>query len=125
MDLMKRTGWIMTGLFVLFMLGASVTPKLLTLDAAVTSLTDLGWSPDYLLLFGVLELVLTILFIIPRTSLLGAVLLTGLFGGAMASHLRVGNPLFSHTLFTIYLGTFMWLSLWLRDERLRAYLASS
>jgi hypothetical protein len=120
---MKRIGWIMTGLLVLFLLGASATPKFLNLEAAITSMTDLGWSPDYLLLLGVLEVLLTILFVIPKTGLLGAILLTGLFGGAMASHLRVGNPLFSHTLFTIYLGAFMWISLWLRDERLRTYLA--
>ena len=56
---------------------------------------------------------------------MGAILLTGLFGGAMASHLRVGNPLFSHTLFTFYLGALMWLSLWLRDERFRAYIMKS
>jgi hypothetical protein len=120
---MKRTGWVMTGLLVLFMLGASVTPKLLNLEAAINSMTELGWSTDYLFMLGVLEVILTLLFVIPRTGLLGAVLLTGLFGGAMASHLRVGNPLLSHTLFTIYLGAFMWISLWLRDERLRAYLA--
>lgn len=121
---MKITGWIMTGLFVLFMVGASATPKFLGLAAAIDSMTTLGWPPDYLLLLGLLEVGLTILFVIPRTSFLGAVLLSGLFGGAMASHLRVGNPLFSHTLFTIYLGVFMWFSLWLRDERLRAYLTS-
>jgi hypothetical protein len=121
---MKRVGWIMTGLLVLFMLGASATPKLLNLTAANDSMTTLGWSPDHLLLLGVLEVLLTILFVIPQTSLLGAVLLTGLFGGAMGAHLRVGNPLFSHALFTIYLGIFMWVSLWLRDERLRTYLAS-
>lgn len=117
-------GWIMTGLLALFLIGASATPKFLNLEAAINSMTELGWSTDHLLMLGLLEVILTILFIIPRTSLLGAVLLTGLFGGAMASHLRVGNPLFSHTLFTIYLGAFMWISLWLRDEGFRAYVAS-
>jgi DoxX-like family len=121
---MKLAGWIMTGLFVLFMLGASATPKFLRIEAALESMEVLGWSPDYLLLLGVLEVVLTILFVIPRTSFLGAILLMSLFGGAMASHLRVGNPLFSHTLFPVYLGVFMWASLWLRDERLRSCLAS-
>lgn len=121
---MKRAGWVMTGLLVLFLLGASALPKFLRAEAAIDSMTTLGWSPDSLLLIGVLEVILTLLFVIPQTSLLGAVLLTGLFGGAMGAHLRVGNPLFSHTLFTIYLGTFMWLSLWLRDERFRTYLAA-
>jgi len=120
---MKIAGWIMTGLLVLFMLGASATPKFLNLEAAITSMNDLGWSPDYLLLLGVLEVLLTILFVIPKTGFLGAILLTGLYGGAMATNLRVGNPLFSFTLFPLYLGIFMWISLWLRDERLRAYLA--
>jgi hypothetical protein len=122
--LMKRAGWMMTGLLVLFMLGASATPKFLNLPAAIDSMAVLGWSPDYLWLLGVLEVLFTLLFVIPQTSLLGAILLTGLFGGAMAAHLRVGNLLFSHTLFTIYLGAFMWLSLWLRDARLRTYLAA-
>lgn len=121
---MKRTGWIMTGLLALFMLGASATPKFLGIEVAVDSMVELGWPPNYLLMLGVLEVVLTILFVIPRTSFLGAILLTGLFGGAMASQLRVGSPLFSQTLFSLYLGIFMWLSLWLRDERLRTYLAS-
>jgi hypothetical protein len=62
-----------------------------------------------------------LLFVFPRTGLLGAVLMTGLIGGAIASHLRAGSPLFSHTLFGIYLGAFMWAALWLRDPRLRAY----
>lgn len=121
---MKLAGWIMTGLLVLFMVGASATPKFLNVAAAIDAMEVLGWSPDYLLLLGVLEVVLTILFVIPQTSLLGAILLTGLFGGAMAAHLRVGNPLYSHTLFTLYLGAFMWISLWLRDRRLRVYLAA-
>ncbi len=121
---MTLAGWITTGLLALFMVGASATPKFLKLDAAIDSMTALGWSANYLLMLGLLEVVLTILFVIPRTSLLGAILLTGLFGGAMASHLRVGSPLFSHTLFPLYLGAFMWLSLWLRDERFRSYLAS-
>ena len=119
---MKLAGWIMTGLLALFMVGASATPKFLGLEAAVTSMVELGWSPGYLLMLGLMEVGFTLLFVIPRTSLWGAILLTGLFGGAMASHLRVGNPLFSHVLFTVYLGAFMWLSLWLRDERLRAHL---
>lgn len=121
---MKRAGWIMTGVLVLFMVGASATPKFLNLAAAIDTMNVLGWPSDYLLLLGVLEVVLTILFVIPQTSLLGAILLTGLFGGAMAAHLRVGNPLYSHTLFTLYLGAFMWVSLWLRDKRLRDYVAS-
>jgi hypothetical protein len=66
---------------------------------------------------GTILLICTILYIIPRTAILGAVLLTGYLGGAVASHVRVGNPLFSHTLFPIYVGIFIWLGLYLRDNR--------
>lgn len=82
-------------------------------------MTKIGWSADYLLLIGIIELIGTILFIVPRTALLGAVLLTGLLGGALASNLRVDSPLLSHTLFSVYLGVFMWTSLWLRDAKVR------
>lgn len=116
---MVKAGWIMTALFALFMLGASVAPKLLGLQAAIDPMLELDWSPDYLLLIGLIELVCTLLFVIPRTGPLGAIVMTGLLGGALASHLRAGSPLFSHTLFGIYLGVFMWLALYLRDAELR------
>lgn len=121
---MKLSGWILTGLVALFMVGASATPKFLGLEAAVSTMVELGWSPDYLLLLGFLEVGSAILFIIPRTGLLGAVLLTGLFGGATATHLRVDNPLFSHVLFPVYLGVVVWLALWLRDKDFRSYLTA-
>lgn len=119
---MVKTGWIMTALLLLFLLPASVAPKLLSASAAVESLVGLDWPTRYLLLLGLIELGCLVLFVIPRTGLLGAVLMTGLLGGAMASHLRAGSPLFSHTLFSVYLGLFMWGALWLRDPRLRALL---
>ncbi len=122
---MKKTGWVMTALFALFMVGASIAPKFSGAEAAAQAVSELGWSPAYLLLIGTLELLFVVLYLIPRTSLVGAVLMTGLIGGAIASHLRAGSPLFSHTLFGVYLGAFMWVSLWLRDARLRAYLAQS
>jgi hypothetical protein len=112
-------GWVLTGLFALFMFGASIAPKLLQLDVASETLTGLGW-PDYTLLIGVLELTFVLLYLFPRTSVLGAVLMTGLLGGAMATHIRVGSPLLSHTLFGIYLALFMWGGLWLRSPALRA-----
>lgn len=115
----------MTALFTLFMLGASLAPKFLGAQVATDSLTVLGWPAEYLLMIGILELVCTVLFVIPGTGLLGAILMTGILGGAMASHIRIGSPLFSHTLFSIYLGAFMWLGLWLRDESLRTVLPFS
>ena len=117
---MTKTGWSMTALLVLFMLIASVAPKLLGAAVAVDALVELDWPPDYLLLIGLIELACVALFVFPRTSLLGAILMTGLLGGALASHLRAGSPLFSHTLFGIYLGVFMWVALWLREEKLRS-----
>jgi hypothetical protein len=116
---MVKTGWAMTALFALFMLGASVAPKLLGLAAATDSMTAIGWPTQYLLMIGIIEFVLTLLFLVPRTALLGAILMTALLGGALASHLRAGSPLFGYTLFSVYLGTFMWIALWLRDESLR------
>ncbi|KQZ16011.1 polyhydroxyalkanoate depolymerase [Mesorhizobium sp. Root554] len=117
---MTRMGYVLSGLFVLFMLGASVTPKLLGLPVADETMTALGWPTGYTLPIGILELVLTLLYLYPRTNILAAVLFMGLLGGAMATQIRVGNPLFSHILFSVYLGLFLWGGLWLRDPALRA-----
>jgi hypothetical protein len=117
---MLWTGRALTGLFALFMLGASVAPKLLGLPVAEETMAQLGWPPGYVLMIGIIELTLVVLYLIPRTSLLGAVLMMALLGGAMATQIRAGNPLFSHILFSIYLGLFMWGGLWLRDPRVRA-----
>jgi hypothetical protein len=113
-------GRALTALFALFMLGASIAPKLLGMPVAAETIEALGWSPDYVLMIGLLELTFTALYLIPRTSVLGAVLMTALLGGAMATHIRVGSPLLSHTLFSIYLALFMWGGLWLRSPALRA-----
>ncbi|QDC01297.1 DoxX family protein [Mesorhizobium sp. 8] len=115
-----RIGYGLSGLFVLFMLGASVAPKLLGMPVAEETMAALGWPAGYTVPIGILELVLTLLYIVPRTSVLASVLFMGLFGGAMATQIRIGNPLFSHELFAVYLGVFMWGGLWLRDPALRA-----
>jgi hypothetical protein len=117
---MLWTGRILTGLFALFMLGASVAPKLLHLPVAEETMAQLGWPSGYAFTIGVIELTCLALYLIPRTSVLGAVLMMGLLGGAMATQIRVGSPLFSHILFSLYLGLFMWGGLWLRDPRVRA-----
>jgi len=117
---MLWTGRVLTGLFALFMLGASIAPKLLHMPVAEETMTQLGWPPGYVTMIGVIELTCLVLYLIPQTSLLGAVLMMGLLGGAMATQVRVGNPLFSHILFSIYLGLFMWGGLWFRDPRVRA-----
>lgn len=114
------TGRVLSGLFALFILGASVTPKLMGMPIAEEIMAQLGWPPGYALPIGILELTLVLLYIYPRTSVLGAVLFMGLLGGAMATQIRAGSPFFSHQLFSIYLGLFMWGGLWLRDDKLRA-----
>jgi hypothetical protein len=114
------TGWVLTGVYALFMLGASITPKLLGLTIASETMTQLGWPDGYVLMIGLIELACVLLYLFPKTSVLGAVLAMGLLGGAMATQIRIGNPLFSHVLFSIYLGLFMWGGLWLRDPALRA-----
>ena len=114
------TGRILTGLFALFMLGASITPKLLQMPVAEETMAQLGWPPGYAFMIGLIELGCLVLYLIPRTSVLGAVLMMGLLGGAMATQIRAGSPLFSHILFSVYLGLFMWGGLWLRNPKLRA-----
>jgi hypothetical protein len=118
---MKKVGWVMTALLALFLLGASVAPKFMGAQAAVDSLTAIGWPSSSLPWLGALELALTILYVVPRTGPLGAVLMTGLLGGTIASHLRAGSPLASHTLFGLYLGVFLWVALYLRDPLFRAF----
>jgi hypothetical protein len=114
------TGRVLSGLFALFMLGASISPKLLRLPVAEETMAQLGWPAGYAFMIGLIELACLVLYLVPRTALLGAVLMMGLLGGAMATQIRAGSPLFSHVLFSLYLGLFMWGGLWLRDGRLRA-----
>ena len=116
---MVWVGRVLTGLFALFMLGASIAPKLMGMPVAAETLTALGWSAEWVLPIGLMELGFLILYLYPRTSVLGAIMMTGLLGGAMATQVRMDNPLFSHQLFSLYLGLIMWGGLWLRDERLR------
>ena len=117
---MVWTGRVLSALFVLFMLGASVAPKFLMPDANLDYIRSLNIDPANVPLIGAIELLGTLLYAWRRTSILGAVLMTGLLGGAIATHMLVGSPLFSHTLFGIYLGLVMWAGLWLRDASLRA-----
>jgi hypothetical protein len=115
-----RLGWVISALFALFMLGASAAPKLMGMPIATETMAALGWPEAPVLLIGTLELVLTLLFLFPPTAVLGAVLMMALLGGAMVTQIRAGSPLFSHTLFSIYLGVFMWGGLILRDPKVRA-----
>jgi DoxX-like family len=112
-------GWTLTGLFVLFML-MDVGIKLIRLPVVDETMIALGYAPGIGFWIGVLEAVLLVLYVVPRTSILGAVLFMGVFGGAIATHLRHGDPVLTHDLFGVYLGVIMWGGLWLRDPALRA-----
>jgi len=114
-------GRILSGLLIAFLVFDG-TIKLVPLQVVTDTMIELGYSGsvDQARLLGVLTLLCTILYAIPRTSILGAILLTGYLGGAMATHLRIGNPLFTHLLFGLYLGMMAWGGLYLRDARLRA-----
>jgi DoxX-like family len=113
------TGWVISGFVILFMLFDAVIKFLKPAEVISTTVNELGYAEHHILIHGILALSATLLYAIPRTSILGAILLTGHFGGAIASHLRVDNPIFSHTLFPVYVGILMWLGLWLRNKQLR------
>lgn len=117
-----KLGWGLTGLFTLFMLAASIGPKLAGASVADEAMVALGWDPRFVLLIGVMELVFLVMHLYPPTSVLGAVLMTGLLGGAIASQLRAEQPLPSHVLFGVYLGLVMWGGMWLRDPFVRSLL---
>ena len=107
----------MSGLVILFMAFDAVF-KFFKSQEAIQGSAELGYGEHHLVAMGIMALIPTILYAIPTTSVLGAVLLTGYFGGAIATHFRVDNPLFSHTLFPVYLAILMWGGIWLRDGRL-------
>jgi hypothetical protein len=113
----------LSGIVILF-LALDGAMKLTQLPIVAETSAQLGWpsdSPTLYLLAGLL-LGSTLLYAIPRTAILGAILLTAYLGGAVSTHVRIGNPLFSHILFGVYLGIFVWGGLWLRDAKVRALL---
>jgi hypothetical protein len=117
----RLVGRILTGLAVAF-LTFDVVIKLVGVKEAVQGTAELGYQPHHLPIIGAIGLVCLILYVIPRTAPLGAILWTGYLGGAIASQLRLDNPLFSHTLFPIYVAALIWGGLYLRDARVRALL---
>jgi hypothetical protein len=113
-------GRVLSGLVIVFLLFDGAI-KLVPWPVVTETMDRIGYgsSENLARSLGVITIACTILYAIPPTSILGAILLTGYLGGAMASHLRIGSPLFSHTLFGFYLGLMLWGGLWLRDRRLR------
>lgn len=113
------TGRILSAIVILFLLFDG-SLKVMELDIVKETGAQLGLPAHLNFGLGVLAFIIVALYAVPRTSILGAILLTGLLGGAIATHLRVGSPLFTHTLFPVYLGLIAWGGLFLRDDRLRA-----
>ena len=115
------TGRVFSSLAVLFLVFDSIG-KLLQVQPVVDGTIQLGYPRDIVFSLGVILLSCVVAYVIPRTSVLGAVLLTGYLGGAIATHVRVANPLFSHVLFPTYVAALLWGGLILRDPGLRAFL---
>jgi hypothetical protein len=114
-------GYVLTGLVAAFLTFDTVM-KLLQLAPAVQGTTELGYPAGTVVVIGAIELVCLVLYLVPRTSVLGALVLTGYLGGAIATHVRVGSPLPTHTLFPIYVALMVWGGLYLRESRLRQLL---
>jgi hypothetical protein len=112
-------GHIVSAIPVLFLLFDSVI-KFTAMEPVVESFRQLGYPVSLGLGIGVIELVCLVIYVIPRTSVLGAILLTGYLGGAVATHVRVGSPLLTHILFPIYVAALLWGGLFLREGRLQA-----
>jgi DoxX-like protein len=117
----RRVGGILSGIAILFLLFDSFG-KLAKAQAVIEGTVKLGYPESSIVPIGVILLVCTVLYAIPRTAVLGAILLTGYLGGAVATNLRVGNPLFLYILFPIYVAGFIWGGLYLREDRLRELL---
>jgi len=115
------TGRTLSAIAVLF-LTFDATVKLLQLAPAVEATAQLGYKASVLAPLGLIEALCLVAYLVPQTSILGAILWTGYLGGAVASQARVGNPLISHVLFPVYVAALLWGGLWLRDARLRALL---
>jgi DoxX-like protein len=119
----RWAGRVLSGVVVLFLLFDGAI-KLLPLQVVTETMDKMGWgaSDGLARSLGIITIACTVLYAVPPTSILGAILLTGYLGGAIASHVRIDSPLFSHTLFGLYLGLILWGGLWLRDPALRALL---
>lgn len=114
-----RIGSYALGGFVVLFLAFDAAIKLMQLAPAMQT-EQLGYPPSQVLWIGLTEAILLVLYVVPRTSILGAIFWTGYLGGAVATHVRIENPLFTHLLFPTYVAAMLWGALWLREPRLRA-----
>ena len=120
------SGRLLSGLVIVFLLFDGAI-KLVPWPVVTETMDRMGYGSSEALArsLGLITIVCTALYAVPPTSILGAILLTGYLGGAIASHVRIGSPMFSHILFGFYLGLMVWSGLWLRDRSLRALLPFS
>jgi DoxX-like family len=116
----RWVGRILSGLVIVFLLFDGAI-KLVPWPIVTETMERMGYGSSDALMrgLGAITIACTVLYAIPPTSILGAILLTGYLGGAIASHVRIDSPLFTHTLFGFYLGLMLWGGLWLRDRNLR------
>ena len=121
---LRWTGRVLSALPVLFLI-MDATMKLLRVPVAVQGTAKLGYPVGMIVPLGVIEAVSLVLYLYRRTALFGVIILTGYLGGAVATHVHAGDPLFSHILFPVYFATFLWAGLCLRDRRFRALLVAA
>lgn len=119
----RWAGRIITALVLLFLVFDGVT-KVLQVSFVMAASAQFGYPARLIPVIGTILLVFTAIYVIPRTSILGALLLTAYLGGAVESQMRIGSPLFSQTLFPVYFSVLVWAGLFLRDARLRALFLS-
>ena len=116
-------GWVLSILVILFLL-FDVSGKFMKPEVVIKGTMDLGYPENTITLLGIILLICTLLYAFPKTAILGAVLLTGYMGGAIATHIRVENPLFTHILSPVYMAIFFWGGLYLRSMKLRKLVRS-
>ena len=117
----RFTGLGLSAVAVLF-LAFDASMKLLQLGPAIKGTVELGYPASVVFGLGVLQAVCLLAYLVPQTAVLGCVLWTGYLGGAVATHVRLSQPLFSHELFPLYVAILLWSGLWLRDARVRQLL---
>lgn len=113
-SMQKTIGWILSGLLAAFLIGVSGIPKFIEWEGKAEMMDRLGWTLETIFRIGFVEIAVAVLFLIPRTAFVGAILVTGYLGGATATHVRIGDPFFMPVL----LGVIAWIALGLRDPRI-------
>ena len=114
-------GRVLSGIAIAFFF-VDALGKLLRVGPVLEGTKQLGYPESSVFTLGVLLIIGTVLYAVPKTSVIGAIYLTGFLGGALATHFRVGSPLFTHVLFSVYVAAFVWGGLVLRNPRLQAVL---